>query len=62
MLFVEATSSLDAESKKAISDNLRSILKGRTAFIIANRLATIRSAGFILVLGKGRLVQSGNHE
>jgi ABC-type bacteriocin/lantibiotic exporter with double-glycine peptidase domain len=62
MLFDEATSALDSESEKAISDNLRLILKGRTAFIIAHRLGTIRNADVILVVEQGKLVQTGNHD
>ncbi|RUT10209.1 peptidase C39 [Dulcicalothrix desertica PCC 7102] len=57
----EATSSLDTESERIIQNNLSKILKGRTTLIIAHRLSTVRNADLILVLDKGLLVESGNH-
>ncbi|GJD24106.1 cyclic nucleotide-regulated ABC bacteriocin/lantibiotic exporter [Rivularia sp. IAM M-261] len=57
----EATSSLDTESERIIQNNLSKILQGRTTLIIAHRLSTIRNADLILVLDKGLLVESGNH-
>jgi len=58
----EATSHLDAESERIIQNNLKKILKGRTSLIIAHRLSTVRHADQILVLDRGILVESGNHE
>ena len=60
-IFDEATSSLDSGSEKAIITNLNKILKDKTAIIIAHRLSTIVDCDNILVIEKGRLLESGNH-
>ncbi|SLM29137.1 putative Leukotoxin translocation ATP-binding protein LktB [Desulfamplus magnetovallimortis] len=62
IIFDEATSSLDIESEQAIQKNMDTILKNRTAIIIAHRLSTVRSADTIIVLDKGEVVEQGNHE
>jgi ATP-binding cassette subfamily B protein len=62
LILDEATSHLDAESERIIQNNLKTILKGRTSFIIAHRLSTVRHADLILVLDRGILVESGTHE
>ncbi|WP_413171829.1 ABC transporter transmembrane domain-containing protein [Anabaena azotica] len=62
LILDEATSHLDAESERIIQNNLKTILKGRTSFIIAHRLSTVRNADLILVLDRGVLVESGTHE
>ncbi len=62
LIFDEATSALDAESERAVKGNLDRMLEGRTAFIVAHRLSTIRDADLILVLERGRLVEHGTHE
>lgn len=58
----EATSHLDTESERIIQRNLNTILKGRTTLVIAHRLSTVRNADLILVLDRGVLIESGNHE
>jgi ATP-binding cassette, subfamily B, bacterial MsbA len=62
LLLDEATSSLDSESEAAIQDALVGLMKDRTTFIIAHRLATVQHATQILVLDEGRIVESGRHE
>jgi ATP-binding cassette, subfamily B, bacterial len=58
----EATSALDAESEAAVKEALERVTVNRTVLIIAHRLATVRSADRILVLERGKIVESGSHE
>ena len=62
LIFDEATSALDYESEHIIQDNLAQICKGRTVFIIAHRLSTVRSADRILVIEQGEVVERGTHD
>ena len=58
----EATNSLDANNEKIIMDNLQEFYKGRTVFIVAHRLSTVRNADNIIVLEKGKIVEQRTHE
>ena len=58
----EATSSLDSESERLVHSALERLMHGRTTFVIAHRLATVRQADQIVVLDHGRLVERGTHE
>jgi ATP-binding cassette subfamily B protein len=62
LVFDEATSALDSESERAVKENLDQLLEGRTSFVIAHRLSTVRDADVILVLERGRLVEHGTHD
>ncbi|MCK4888754.1 MAG: ATP-binding cassette domain-containing protein, partial [Candidatus Aminicenantes bacterium] len=61
LIFDEATASLDNESEKMIQKAMDDVMKDRTSFIIAHRLSTIIEADRILVIEKGRIIESGNH-
>lgn len=57
----EATNSLDANNERAIVENLDKFYKGRTVVVVAHRLSTVKNADKIVVIDKGRVVESGNH-
>ncbi len=61
LILDEATSALDAETEFLVQEALERLVKGRTTFIIAHRLATVVHADRILVLKKGRIIERGSH-
>ncbi|MDQ0491929.1 ATP-binding cassette subfamily B protein [Paenibacillus brasilensis] len=62
LILDEATASIDTETELKIQDALQVLLKGRTSFMVAHRLSTIRNADHIVVLDHGEIQESGNHE
>lgn len=62
LILDEATSSIDTRTEIKIQNAFTTMMKGRTSFIVAHRLSTIREADIILVMDKGRIIESGNHE
>ncbi len=62
LIFDEATSALDYESERIIQQNMSQIASGRTVFIVAHRLSTVRFADRILTLDRGRLIEDGTHD
>ena len=61
LILDEATSSLDSESEALIQEGLRYLMRGRTTFVIAHRLSTVRRADEILVVEGGRIIERGTH-
>jgi subfamily B ATP-binding cassette protein MsbA len=62
LILDEATSQLDADSEKIVQQALERLIQGRTVFIVAHRLSTVKSASRIIVLDKGRIMEKGTHQ
>lgn len=62
LILDEATSSIDTRTEKLIEKGMDKLMQGRTVFVIAHRLSTVRNANAIMVLENGRIIERGNHE
>lgn len=62
IFFDEATSALDARNERVVMENLNNFLQGKTVFVIAHRLSTVRNADQIIVIDRGKIVEQGTHE
>lgn len=62
LILDEATSSIDTRTEKIVQDGMDKLMKGRTTFVIAHRLSTVRNSDCIIVLEQGRIIERGNHE
>ena len=62
MVLDEATSSIDTHTEKLIEKGMDELMKGRTTFVIAHRLSTVRNADAIIVLEHGQIIERGNHD
>ncbi len=62
IFFDEATNALDANNERTILENLQEFFKGRTAVVVAHRLSTVKNADQIIVLEKGKVVETGTHK
>ena len=62
MILDEATSSIDTHTEKLIEKGMDELMKGRTTFVIAHRLSTVRNSDAIIVLEKGEIIERGNHD
>ncbi len=62
MILDEATSSIDTRTEKIVQEGMDKLMEGRTVFVIAHRLSTVRNSKAIMVLENGRIIERGNHE
>jgi ATP-binding cassette subfamily B multidrug efflux pump len=62
LILDEATSSIDTHTEHLIQEGMDKLMKGRTVFVIAHRLSTVRNANAIIVLEHGRIIERGDHE
>ena len=62
LILDEATSSIDTRTEKIVQDGMDKLMKGRTTFVIAHRLSTVRNSDCIIVLEQGRIVEQGTHD
>ncbi len=62
LILDEATSSIDTRTEREVSEGMDKLMAGRTTFVIAHRLSTVKNSDCIMVLEKGRVIESGTHE
>ena len=62
LILDEATSSIDTRTEKLVQDGMDKLMHGRTTFVIAHRLSTVRNSDCIMVLENGRIIERGTHD
>jgi ATP-binding cassette subfamily B protein len=62
LILDEATSSIDTRTEQKIQNAFATMMQGRTSFIVAHRLSTVRSADLILVMKDGQIIEQGTHQ
>ena len=62
LILDEATSSIDTRTERIVQDGMDKLMAGRTTFVIAHRLSTVRNSDCIIVLEQGRVIERGNHD
>ena len=62
LILDEATSSIDTRTEKIVQDGMDKLMEGRTVFVIAHRLSTVRNSKAIMVLDHGRIIERGDHD
>ena len=62
MILDEATSSIDTRTEALVQDGMDKLMKGRTVFVIAHRLSTVRNSDAIMVLDHGKIIERGTHD
>ena len=62
LILDEATSSIDTRTERLVQEGMDRLMKGRTTFVIAHRLSTVRNADCIMVLEQGRIIERGTHD
>ena len=61
LILDEATSSIDTRTERIVQEGMDSLMRGRTTFVIAHRLSTVKNSDCIIVLEHGRIIESGTH-
>ena len=62
LILDEATSSIDTRTEKLVQEGMDRLMEGRTTFVIAHRLSTVKNSDCIMVLEKGRIIERGSHD
>ena len=62
MILDEATSSIDTRTEKLVQKGMDALMNGRTNFVIAHRLSTVKNSDCIIVLEQGRIIEKGTHD
>ena len=62
LILDEATSSIDTRTERIVQEGMDKLMRGRTTFVIAHRLSTVRNSDRIVVLENGRIIEQGSHD